>query len=210
VNGPFLDTASQFDSESRLPPTSANLALGWDRAPIITKAFPHNEETHDVALDTMSRRYETQLERKLDSGLAKVPTSYICNRCKGRGENYLLTLIRTYPLTVLQATTLATVLQTKIQHMISQQASTMSASSARNEERTTFCSVLRIQIRTRSIDVARIELSRPFVAALRVVIYDRRALSDSCQDLHHLQARQRLVDHRSWFQRPVAQLLTST
>jgi hypothetical protein len=170
VNGPFLDTASLFDSESRLPPTSVNLTLGWDRAPITTKAFPNNEETHDVALDKMSRRYETQLERKPDSALANVPASYICNRCKGRGENYLLTLTRTYPLTVLQATTSVTVLQTKIQHMISQQASIMSASSARNEERTTFCFVLRIQIRTQSIDVARIELSRPFMAVLSVMI----------------------------------------
>jgi hypothetical protein len=85
VNGPFINP-NPADSESRPPPTSANLAFGWDRTLITTKVVPNNENTRDSTLDTMSRRHDTQLERKLDSALTKVPASYICNRCKERGE----------------------------------------------------------------------------------------------------------------------------
>jgi hypothetical protein len=85
VNGPFVEPYSS-DSESRLPPTLANLTSGWDRMPITTKIVSDNKSIRNSTLDTMSRRYDTQLERKLDSALTKVPTTYICNRCKGRGE----------------------------------------------------------------------------------------------------------------------------
>jgi hypothetical protein len=85
VNGPFVEP-NPLDFESRLPPTLTNLAFGWDRTPITTKVVSNNENICDSTLNTMSRRYDAQLERKLDSALTKVPASYICNRCKGRGE----------------------------------------------------------------------------------------------------------------------------
>jgi hypothetical protein len=85
VNGPFVEP-NPSDSESRLPPTPVNLAFGWDRMPITTKVVRHNENVCDSTLNTMSRRYDSQLEQKLNSALTKVPVSYVCNRCKGRGE----------------------------------------------------------------------------------------------------------------------------
>lgn len=85
ANGPFVEP-NPSDSESRLPPTLINLAFGWDRTPVTTKGVTNNENARGSTLDTMSRRYDTQLERKLNNALTKVPASYICNRCKGRGE----------------------------------------------------------------------------------------------------------------------------
>jgi hypothetical protein len=90
ANGPFVEP-NLSDSESRLPPTLANLAFGWDRTPITTKAASNNESIRGSILDAMARRYDTQLDHKLDSTLTKIPASYICNRCKGRGVTFLST-----------------------------------------------------------------------------------------------------------------------
>ncbi len=98
VTSPFVEPHPS-DLESRLPPASTNLAFGGERRSITTKLVPNTENVPESTLPVMSRIYHSQLERKLDSALTKVPASYVCNRCKGRGEDCSFRLIRVSLLT---------------------------------------------------------------------------------------------------------------
>jgi len=88
ANGPFIDPKTS--EEVRFPPLWEDLSFGWSQVA---------QGAAGAHLQAAAMGYENQaslnvvphpksLDSRIGTPLATVPSSYVCNRCKGKGKHY--------------------------------------------------------------------------------------------------------------------------